>query len=409
MEKHYIEAKMENDKILFNWVKSKIGKKDIKEYQLEKLNSTLSQVKNSVFYRNRFDKYELNTLEEIAQLPFTTSEDLVNYGSKMLCVSQSEIEKVTTLNTSGSTGEKKRIFFTKEDLELTIDFFSEGLKQLGGNRTLILMPGVKENEMGNLIYKSLIRGGNDPILYGLPEDFNDLKDPVLQADSIIAPPILLYALGKYIKHIGVEKKFKGVLVSSDYLPRIVKANLEKLFSCKVFEHFGMTETGLGGAVECVYHNYMHIRDGDLYFEIIDPITGKVLPEGNLGEIVITTLTRVGMPLIRYRTGDRGRVFFSKCKCGICGNLLGDVSRYSNNIELDEAMFSIDGVVDYRVDYASHNNINITVICFPSETPEKGLILSSVESLFDGDITLNIKKVDDFEILHRGKRKVIKQI
>ena len=79
--------------------------------------------------------------------------------------------------------------------------------------------------------------------------------------------------------------------------------MSSAFSCPVFTHYGMTEMGYGGGVECAALNGYHMREEDLYTEIIDPITRKNVPEGNYGEVVFTTFRREVMPLIRYRTGD----------------------------------------------------------------------------------------------------------
>jgi phenylacetate-coenzyme A ligase PaaK-like adenylate-forming protein len=83
----------------------------------------------------------------------------------------------------------------------------------------------------------------------------------------------------------------------------------------VYEHYGMTEMGLGGAMACEKRDGYHPREADLLFEIIDPCTGEVLPEGEYGEIVFTTLTRQAMPFIRYRTGDFSRWLPGLCGCG----------------------------------------------------------------------------------------------
>ncbi len=98
--------------------------------------------------------------------------------------------------------------------------------------------------------------------------------------------------------------------------------LEETFGCCVYEHYGMTEMGLGCAVSCGYGRGYHVREADLYIELINPITGQVVEgEGrkpgysNYGEIVFTTLTRKGMPFIRYRTGDFSRWILEPCPCG----------------------------------------------------------------------------------------------
>ena len=86
----------------------------------------------------------------------------------------------------------------------------------------------------------------------------------------------------------------------------MKKRLEKELQCEVYNHFGITEAGLGAAIDCPAHFGMHIRENDLLFEVIHPESGEVLPDGRCGELVLTTLTRKGMPLIRYRTGDYGK-------------------------------------------------------------------------------------------------------
>ena len=91
--------------------------------------------------------------------------------------------------------------------------------------------------------------------------------------------------------------------------------LNNKYNCKVFNHYGMTEMGYGGGVQCEALRGYHMREVDLYFEIIDPVTGNILLDGEYGEIVFTTLTRRAMPLIRYRTGDISRFIKEKCPCG----------------------------------------------------------------------------------------------
>ncbi len=120
----------------------------------------------------------------------------------------------------------------------------------------------------------------------------------------------------------------------------------------------MTEMGLGGGVECQARRGYHLREADLYMEIIDPINGRTVSEGEYGEVVFTTLTRRGMPLIRYRTGDISRFIPGDCPCGTVLRTLEKVrSRISNRVDLgnghcltmadlDEALFPIDGVWNF---------------------------------------------------------------
>jgi phenylacetate-coenzyme A ligase PaaK-like adenylate-forming protein len=113
----------------------------------------------------------------------------------------------------------------------------------------------------------------------------------------------------------IRKNMRTILLSAQYISDEEKAIIERTWNCTVYEHYGMTEMGLGGAMACEARVGYHPREADLLCEIIDPETGKVLPEGEYGEIVFTTLTRRAMPLIRYRTGDFSRWLPYSCTCG----------------------------------------------------------------------------------------------
>ena len=123
----------------------------------------------------------------------------------------------------------------------------------------------------------------------------------------------------------------------------------------------MTEMGLGGGVDCVARRGYHLREADLLFEVVDPETGAEVAPGAVGEVVFTTLTRVGMPLIRYRTGDYGRWVTSPCPCGTTLRTLAHITtRLSGPVELapgvrltqpdlDEALFTVDGVLNFATE------------------------------------------------------------
>jgi hypothetical protein len=127
---------------------------------------------------------------------------------------------------------------------------------------------------------------------------------------------------------------KTVLLSADFVSDEVRTSIREAWGAEVFEHYGMTEMGLGCAVSCEYQNGYHVREADLYLEIIDPDTGKTVPDGDWGEIVFTSLTRVGMPFIRYRTGDISRWKTETCRCGSKLKLLDYIQ--DRNVEKGQA-------------------------------------------------------------------------
>jgi phenylacetate-CoA ligase len=151
----------------------------------------------------------------------------------------------------------------------------------------------------------------------------------------------------------------------------------------VYQHYGMTETGLGGGVECAAMDGCHLREADLYVEVIDPESGRRLPPGTVGEIVVTTLTREAMPLVRYRTGDLGRLMDAPCPCGsvlrrlqpvhgrLCRRVRLGPDLYLSLADLDEALLPLPSVVGLAarlVREAGRDRLRITVQTVPGDGP-----------------------------------------
>lgn len=356
---------------LHEWIGAKIGLSrgealdaaTLHDYQLAMLGKTIDHVRrNSPFYQRHlknFDPDALKSMADIACLPFTSPKDLTESALKMLCVSQGDIARVVTLQTSGTTASPKRIYFTLSDLELTADFFSQGMKALvkPGQRVMVLMPGPNLGSVGERVKTGVARIGCQAVIQGLVEDPGLLIEKIndLDIDCLIGLPVHVLSLVRWPKKIA-QGQIKSVLLSGDYLSRSITGAINRTWSCPVFNHYGLTETGLGGGVECQALDGCHLREADLYIEILDN-QGRPLPDGHWGEIVITTLTRTGMPLIRYRTGDVSRLLTKRCACGSnirrLDRVLGRSIYKLEGIELrldemDETIFQLEEIVDYEV-------------------------------------------------------------
>jgi len=369
---------------LENWIQRKISKEkdpvpltrsSLEAYQLQKLRETvLYACENSPFYRHLLGgagKDSVRRIEDIVRLPLTTSDNLKNYPLRFLCVSLSSIERCVTLQSSGTTGPAKRLFFTREELEHTIDFFHHGMSTLvnPGDRVMILLPGGgRPDSVSDLLSRALARMGVESLAQG--PDTQSTPDAVIGQGitCLVGAPVHVLALARYGHgENGLNSRIKSVLLTADNIPAAIVDTVESAFNCKVYCHYGMTETGWGGGVECDARDGYHLREADLFVEIVDPETGRQLPDGESGEIVVTTLTRAGMPLIRYRTGDISRYHTSPCPCGtvlkrldrITGRMRdGDclVSGMSLTLPvLDEVLFSIPGVIDFRAGLAACRN------------------------------------------------------
>jgi phenylacetate-CoA ligase len=339
-------------------------------WQLEKINETIDYAKSrSPFYRQLFSKIPLKPLSDLSglsELPFTNSEDIRNNPMRFLCVSQDEIARVVTLQTSGTTHTPKRLFFTESDLELTVDFFHHGMSTMvkPGQKVLILLPGELPGSVGDLLVKGLAGMDVSGIIHGPVKDPQPVLDRIVEnnIDCVVGIPVQVLSLARHDNGPAMGRgQIKSVLLSTDYVPMAVVSELRRVWGCDVFQHYGMTEMGYGGGVECRAFDGYHLREADLYFEVIDPDVGQPVSDGRWGEVVFTTLTRKGMPLIRYRTGDRARFIADPCPCNSVLRRMDHVSgrithavRLKNNVELplsllDEAVFSVSGVLNYQAE------------------------------------------------------------
>lgn len=346
-----------------------VSREDLDRYHLERFRETLDYAREeSPFYARLlkgFSGRDLSSLADVSSLPFTVADDVKDSPLSFLCVSQDDIARVVTLNTSGTTGRSKRLYFTAGDLELTIDFFHHGMSTLvsPGQRVLILLPGEKRDSVGDLLKRGLARMDVEGIVHGPVRDVDRALSDIVrfEIDCLVGIPTqVLWMARKGGREIPAGR-VKSVLLSTDYVPKAIIDELGTTWGCPVYSHYGMTETGLGFAVECAALSGYHIREADFYVEIVDPVTGLVCPDGAQGEIVFTTLTRKGMPLIRYRTGDISHFMIEPCPCGTALSRLGRVSgRFEGRIpvgkghtltvpDLDEALFPIPGLINYSVE------------------------------------------------------------
>ena len=303
---------------------------------------------------------ELRTLDDLNSLPFTDSVDIILSGKDMLCVSPRDVARIVSLTSSGTSGAAKRLYFTRGDLERTVRFFAEGMSRMcgKGDRAAVLMPVSAESGLTSLLCEGLRRIGAIPEVIP-PGVYGETADALraFHPGVIISSPAYL----RRIALTAVDIRPHTVLLSSDYCSAAACATVARMWDCRVFTHYGLTESGLGCAVQCPALDAMHIRSDEIYIEIIDPATGRVLPAAERGEIVISTLRREAMPLIRYRTGDLGAIAPCRCGCGApaLAGVYGRVSEAAHSpslCDLDEALFSCDAILDFTAERTPHGMI-----------------------------------------------------
>jgi phenylacetate-coenzyme A ligase PaaK-like adenylate-forming protein len=350
-----------------------ISRGGVDNYRLSKLKKSLAYVhKNSSFYRELFDEKgikpdDVQSLGDLAGIPFTRPEDLAEHSNRFVCVSHGKISRVTTFTTSGTTGPEKSVFCTRNDLERMTDFMGTGLKTVAdGNDVLqIMLPSGTVNSQTDLLAKGAEKAGIFSVKAGLSISFEEQIRLIRQHGSTVlfVPTPIIYRMTQEMK--GKENLaglgVKTIFLTVSYLSESMRNRLREEWNCDVHDHYGLTEMGLGVAVECHAHAGYHFNEADLILEIVDPDTGKVIEDGE-GELVFTTLNREGTPLIRYRTHDLSHWIKEPCPCGASTLLkFGKISRrLESEVRIgkgdaiyfslfDEYLYGAPEVVDYTIE------------------------------------------------------------
>jgi phenylacetate-CoA ligase len=346
-----------------------ITRKDFDEYQLFRFREQLRYVKTeSPFYRDRFgnvDAESIRTLDDLDRVPFTYPGELADGEMSFMAVSRTKMAREFT--TTGTTGKRKIIGYTTNDLVSKIDIIASALKGAGmsGDDVLhIMFPAVDAWDPSVMLAGACKVAG-----YGSSTcSETDIKVQMevmrkSKATHIIGLPSFIYRVTMLmgsevdLRKLGIKK----MISTSEPLSESMRDKLQKAWGCNVLDVWGMTEFGLACAIECDERKGLHTDEANLLYEVIDPDTGKRVPDGKQGELVITSLTAEGTPLIRYRTRDIAAMVSPPCKCGSVFNrkLIKPSGRMDMQFKVgmgykifpllfDEALFENKDVIDYQM-------------------------------------------------------------
>ncbi len=308
--------------LFWNKAVETMGRTKLQALQLALLRRSVQRAKKSPLYRERLRGCApLRKISDVQQLPFTTREDLqTRYPFGLLAV---PYDKVLRLHTSsGTTGKPKAIFFTKGDLAAASENMARSLTMGGvtaadviqnmmtyGLFTGAIMLHYGAEKIGAMVIPA--GPGNTDRQLMLMQDFGTTT-------LHLTPSYALY-LADALRRKGIDRtslKLRRVFVGAEPYTEETRRKIEELLGVQVYNCYGMTEmNGPGVAGECPAREGMHVWEDSFLVEIIDPATGTVLPDGEKGEMVLTTLRRTAMPVIRYRTRDITYIYRGKCRCG----------------------------------------------------------------------------------------------
>jgi phenylacetate-CoA ligase len=293
---------------------------EIAALQLERLKWTLRRVYDNVpHYRKAFDAAgvnpdDLQSLEDLAKFPFTTKADLrANYPFGMFAVPQEKLARIHA--SSGTTGKPTVVGYTANDISMWSDVMARSIRASGGRAGMKVHIaygyGLFTGGLGAHYGVERLGCMAIPVSGGMTErQVQLIKD--FEPDIIMVTPSYMLAILDEFARQGVDPRSTSLKVGifgAEPWTNAMRAEIEASFDMHAIDIFGLSEViGPGVANECVESkDGLHIWEDHFYPEIIDPISGRVLPDGEMGELVFTSLTKEAMPVIRYRTRDLTRL------------------------------------------------------------------------------------------------------
>ena len=305
----------------------KLSRSEIEALQLERLKKTVRQCLRTEFYRERFAERrmtadDIRSLSDLRRLPFTTKQNLRDsYPFKMSAVPLSEVVRLHS--SSGTTGTPTVILHTQKDLDEWANAVARCLYMVG------LRPGdIFQNSSGYGMFTGGLGfqyGAERLGMLTVPAAAGNTRRQIkfitdFGTTALHAIPSYAGRLFEVMEEMGLDPrrdtKLHTLIIGAEPHSEEQRRRIEQMLGVKAYNSFGMSEMcGPGVAFECTEQNGLHIWEDYYIVEIVDPVTLEPVPEGEVGELVLTTINREAMPLLRYRTRDLTRILPGACPCG----------------------------------------------------------------------------------------------
>jgi len=302
-----------------------MSREDLELVQLERLQATLSRVARNVpFYRKKFvdlnlDPDQIRSLDDVRRLPFTTKDDVrENYPYGLFAVPLREVVRLQA--SSGTTGKPTVVGYTKGDVRRWSELVAR----------VLVAGGVTKDDVVQIALNYGLFTGGFGFHYGaerigasvIPISSGNTRRQIMimedyRATALICTPSYALHLADTLDEMGINKTALSLrfgLFGSEPWTEETRREIEERLGVQATDNYGLSEiTGVAG--ECLERCGLHINEDHFLAEVVDPETGAVLPEGQRGELVLTTLTKEAFPLVRFRTGDLTTLIGAPCACG----------------------------------------------------------------------------------------------
>ena len=377
--------------MIWNSNKECMSREQMRKLQGERLKKLVTLVYHNVpFYRNKMQALDLSpediqTIDDIVKLPFTTKQDLRdNYPYGLLSSPKSEIVRVHA--SSGTTGNPTIVGYTRRDLSIWSEVMSRCLTAYGVSRedtfSVSYGYGLFTGGLGAHYGVENLGATVIPVSTGNTEKHIKLIRDLNITGIACTPSYALY-LAETLDKVGVSKndiKLRVGALGAEPWTENMRKEIEERLGIKAFNLYGLSEIiGPGVSYECVEQNGSHINEDHFYPEIIDPETLEPLEDGVTGELVFTTLTKSGMPLLRYRTKDLCTLSHEQCSCG------------RTNVKMGPIMGRSDDMLIVRGINVFPSQVESVILEIPELEPHYMLVLDRKNNLDTLQIQVEVRK------------------
>jgi len=340
---------------------------DLEQLQLERLQAIVNRIWESVpWYRRRFEETGLipehvRSLDDLRLLPFTVKEDLRSgYPYDLFAVPLREVVRIHA--SSGTTGTPTVVGYTRNDLrhwrELVARVLSAGGMTKDDVIQISFSYGLLTDAFGLHQGAEEIGASVIPVSAGAPErQIAIMQD--YRTTALVGTPSYALQIGEMLQELGVARSslhLRWGVFGSEPWGEAVRERIESLLGISATDNYGISEVmGPGVSGECEGNKQgLHINEDHFLCEVVDPESGEVLPEGQAGELVITTLTKEALPIIRYRTGDLTSLSARPCACGRTLARMARVFSRTDDVlivggvklvpaQVEEALLQVEGI------------------------------------------------------------------
>ncbi len=369
--------------------------------QERRLRNTIHYVyAHSPFYQRMFDKCtlrpdDIRTAADLHRLDFTTANDIRQWQD-FWCVPEEKFSAVFT--TSGTTGEPKRMYYTYREIQMLSNLYGAALRIAHAGRLVALIALPVGHGLwigGSSVQRAVERAGGLPLNVGADNPHETIRWMNRFSPNVIfSSPSYMTALTREAQKLGYHFPIDKIILVGEILTLAHKELFTGYWGAAVFDSYGSTEIGGAQTISLPECNAFHLNDLHLITEIIDPVTGKPADEG---ELVFTTIRREGMPLLRYRSGDRAR--WAKCSCwlplrsikikGRTDDMIvaGDMNLYGRVIA--DAISTVSATTGRVLITVAKEGLNDKLSLTVEGTPEKESVQEALLTAYP-ELTINIR-------------------